>query len=192
MCSSDLSTVLKSLNANPKLELSGVKALKLTLAQSNDHWGARHFAKEHLPRLKWANQALEVEVTKVPKSAAEVWRPELELRFENGKTQTINLQNMWSTAIVRSIMDTAGAPSWAAWKVRAQEQGLPVLPGEENEGKERPQYQSSEIPSLAQFRASAPPPPPKAAPTPKAKAEKGVDPSALDSKTVSGPDAALP
>lgn len=40
-----------------------------------------HFAKEHLPRLKWANQALEVEVTKVPKSAAEVWRPELELRF---------------------------------------------------------------------------------------------------------------
>jgi small subunit ribosomal protein S25 len=144
---------LKTLVAPPKLELSGVKALKLTLAQRNDHWGARYFAKEQLPKLKWANQQLEVEIQKIPKTATDIWRPELEVRFDNGRVHIMNLQNMWSTAILRSLMDIAGTSGWTAWKAHTREHGVPTIPGEEKE----PQTHGviKDLPSFSEFRASS-------------------------------------
>lgn len=40
-----------------------------------------HFLKEELPRIRWANPTLDIEVEKVPKTIKEAWKPELELRF---------------------------------------------------------------------------------------------------------------
>ena len=46
---SKLQKILANLNAAPRLDLTGVKTLKLTYAYRNDHWGARWV----LPLLFW-------------------------------------------------------------------------------------------------------------------------------------------
>ncbi|KAJ8462536.1 hypothetical protein ONZ45_g17897 [Pleurotus djamor] len=146
---SHLSKILANLNASPRLELSNVQSLKLTLASKNDHFGARHFLKEELPRIRWSNPSLNIEVEKVPKSIKEAWKPELQLRFTNGTDKTLDLQGKGSTTIVRELMDTAGAKSWFQWK----EQGSSLLPGEDSESPV-PQSPStpSPLPSLHAFR----------------------------------------
>lgn len=37
--------------------------------------------KDHLPRIRYANPTLDIEVTKAPKTKDDAWRPELELTF---------------------------------------------------------------------------------------------------------------
>lgn len=37
--------------------------------------------KEQLPRIRYANPALDIQVEKVKKGPSEAWRPELELEF---------------------------------------------------------------------------------------------------------------
>lgn len=41
----------------------------------------RHFVKEDLPRIRYANPDLKIEVIKWRKEKNEHWRPELELKF---------------------------------------------------------------------------------------------------------------
>ncbi|KAF4566492.1 hypothetical protein EYR36_011923 [Pleurotus pulmonarius] len=149
---SRLSKILANLNATPRLELSNLQSIKLTLASKNDHFGARHFLKEELPRIRWANPTLEIEVEKVPKSIKEAWKPELELRFTNGQAQTLDLHGKWSTTIVRELMDTAGARSWFAWKEESAATGSPLLRGEER-APEQVEGSPKPLPSLAAFRA---------------------------------------
>ncbi|KAF9489210.1 hypothetical protein BDN71DRAFT_1593605 [Pleurotus eryngii] len=149
---SRLSKILANLNASPRLELSNLQSIKLTLASKNDHFGARHFLKEELPRIRWANPTLDIEVEKVPKSVKEAWKPELELRFTNGQAQTLDLQDKWSTTIVRELMDTAGARSWFAWKEESAATGSPLLRGEER-APELVETSPKPLPSLAAFRA---------------------------------------
>ncbi|KAF4584534.1 hypothetical protein EYR40_004530 [Pleurotus pulmonarius] len=149
---SRLSKILANLNATPRLELSNLQSMKLTLASKNDHFGARHFLKEELPRIRWANPTLEIEVEKVPKSIKEAWKPELELRFTNGQAQTLDLHGKWSTTIVRELMDTAGARSWFAWKEESAATGSPLLRGEER-APEQVEASPKPLPSLAAFRA---------------------------------------
>ncbi|KAL0950498.1 hypothetical protein HGRIS_007307 [Hohenbuehelia grisea] len=143
---SRLSKILSNLKAAPRLELANLRSLKLTLASRNDHFGARHFLKEDLPRIQWANPDLAIEVSKMRKSRTEGWHPELELQFEDGSKRLLDLQDKWSSSIVRELMDTAGAPSWSRWKKEAAAAGRPVLPGEENEIQKR--TKSSSSPSL--------------------------------------------
>ncbi|KAJ7719418.1 hypothetical protein B0H16DRAFT_1739450 [Mycena metata] len=128
-----LSQLVAHLRAPPKLSLPEISSLRLTLAARNDHFGARHFLKEQLPRIRFANPDMQIHVRKMTKRPYEGWRPELQISFRNGNTETLNLHAKWSTAIVRELMDLAGAPSWLRWKAEAARTGVPLVPGAEHE-----------------------------------------------------------
>ncbi|KAF9466895.1 hypothetical protein BDZ94DRAFT_1125798, partial [Collybia nuda] len=153
---SHLSKVLANLSATPKLGLSGLKSLKLSLAFRNDHFGARHFVKEQLPRIRYANPVLNIQVEKVRKTAQEAWRPEMELEFTNGQQKTLDLHEKWSTTILKELMDVAGENSWFQWKAEAKASGLPIVPGEERESLVVKRPSSGSLPSLKVYRATAP------------------------------------
>ncbi|KAJ7178651.1 hypothetical protein C8R43DRAFT_974119 [Mycena crocata] len=153
---STLSLLVSHLKAPPKLALPTASSLRLTLATRNDHFGARHFLKEQLPRIRYANPELDIQIRKVPKKPGHEWRPELQLSFPDGKSRTLNLHGKWSTAIVRELMDSSGSPAWARWKAEAARAGLPLVPGEEHaenveEETAVPRY------SLDQWQANHPP-----------------------------------
>ncbi|KAF9221296.1 hypothetical protein BS17DRAFT_785682 [Gyrodon lividus] len=130
---SHLSEVLGHLNAGPTLALNGLRRVSLTLAARNDHMGARHFVKEELPRIRWANPLLDIQVNKVQKKREDVLRPEAVVEFQDGTTSTIDMTNKWSTTIAKELMDLAGGDPWKAYKAAALAAGHPVLPGEEKE-----------------------------------------------------------
>ncbi|KAJ6494616.1 hypothetical protein C8R47DRAFT_1043003 [Mycena vitilis] len=130
---STLSRLVAHLRAPPKLSLPSITSLRLTLASRNDHFGARHFLKEQLPRIRFANPDLDIQVRKMIKRPQDDWRPELQLSFHDGKTETLNLHAKWSTAIVRELMDSVESPSWERWKTEAARTGLPLIPGTEHE-----------------------------------------------------------
>ncbi|KAH9982046.1 hypothetical protein BGW80DRAFT_1261210 [Lactifluus volemus] len=124
---SHLSRILQNLNKAPRPTLVGVKEITLTLAQRNDHFGARHFMKEDLPRIRYANPNIGIRVNKLPKTSDEAWKPELVLEFSDGRKQNFNLHNMWSSKIFQELMDTAGGDSWTRWKSERVEAGLPIV-----------------------------------------------------------------
>ncbi|KAF8553215.1 hypothetical protein OG21DRAFT_1414719 [Imleria badia] len=130
---SHLSRVLEQLNAGPRLALNGLRRVSLTLAARNDHMGARHFIKEELPRIRWANPLLDIAVQKVPKTRDETWAPLATVEFQDGTTSSIDMSNKWSTTIAKELMDLAGGEPWKAYKSAALAAGHPVLPGEEKE-----------------------------------------------------------
>ncbi|KIM39125.1 hypothetical protein M413DRAFT_37241, partial [Hebeloma cylindrosporum] len=124
-----LQKLLTHLKAPPKLVLTGVKTLRLSLASKNDHFGARHFLKEDLPRIRFANPNLDIQVKQVPKTEKEQWRPELEVELVNGKIEALDLQDKWSTTILKELMDLAGGDPWKQHVAEATRTGVPVLPG---------------------------------------------------------------
>ncbi|KAG2030052.1 hypothetical protein BDR03DRAFT_1096129 [Suillus americanus] len=157
---SRLSVILKELNEEPRLSLTGLRGISLKLAARNDHFGARHFVKEELRRIRYANPQLNVEVNKLPKPLQENWTPEMVVEFgnsissveihvltrffvpfttvpikctEDGAKTTIDISNKWSTSITKELMDLAGGDRWKEYKATAQAAGLPILPGEEKE-----------------------------------------------------------
>ncbi|KAG5636001.1 hypothetical protein H0H81_009428 [Sphagnurus paluster] len=155
---SHLARVLANLNAAPKLTLSGLKSLKLSLAFQNDHFGARHFVKEQLPRIRYANPQLEIEVEKVRKTAEEAWRPEMELEFTNGTRTTLDMHAKWSSTITKELMDLAGGDAWAQWKAHAAAAGVPLVPGSSESPTasipaQKGQTQT-QLPTLKAFRAA--------------------------------------
>ncbi|KAF9508016.1 hypothetical protein BS47DRAFT_1350838 [Hydnum rufescens UP504] len=101
---SSLTKVLSVLKAAPAPILPSVRALKLTLAKKNAHFGARHFLKEELPRIAYVNPALEVEVEKKEKAKEEQWDPQMVVHFVDGSTQTINMQMKHSSKILEELM----------------------------------------------------------------------------------------
>ncbi|KDQ55009.1 hypothetical protein JAAARDRAFT_181844 [Jaapia argillacea MUCL 33604] len=126
---SRLSKILEELRKPPRLTLAGVKALKMTLAVRNDHFGARHFMKEELPRIRYANPTLDIQVNKVSKTKADVWSPQMTLEFRNGDTHKIDMGKKWSTSIFEELMNVAGGNAWERWKAEREAQGLPVIEG---------------------------------------------------------------
>ncbi|KAH9949470.1 hypothetical protein B0H21DRAFT_728083 [Amylocystis lapponica] len=124
---SRLSKILAQLTASPRPQLTNVKSLRLTLALRNDHFGARHFVKEDLPRIKYANPAVDIQVNKVPKTAAELWQPEMAVEFGDGSTRTLNLDKKWSSTIFGELMDMAGGTPWQRWKKERLAAGLPIV-----------------------------------------------------------------
>ncbi|RDB24602.1 hypothetical protein Hypma_008216 [Hypsizygus marmoreus] len=156
---SHLARVLAGLNTQPKLTLSNLKTLKLSLAFRNDHFGARHFVKEQLPRIRYANPNLDIQVEKVRKTAQEAWRPEMELEFTDGQQKTLDMHEKWSSTILKELMEVAGGDAWAQWKLEAAATGQPLVPGEESEDSVVKRPAPTPLPSLKLFRATAPPPP---------------------------------
>ena len=75
------------------------KSLRLSHAFRNDRFGARydvanlervrngqrsfyrHFAKDYLPRIRYANPTLNIQVEKARKTPQEAWRPAMEVEF---------------------------------------------------------------------------------------------------------------
>lgn len=85
----------------------------------------------------------------------------------NGHSKVLDLQQKWSTSILKEVMEVAGGDPWKKWKEEAAESGRPLVPGEENEGLIKPTHPRIPLPSLKTYLASKPPPKPKK--------EKGVD-----------------
>jgi len=92
--------------------------------------------KDALPRIQWANPSLQVEVDKVWKAEGPV-KQNIQLTFASGKTRTIEMDNKWSTAIIRELMEAAGGDPWREYKKLRTAEGLSLLPGEEDEHKHR-------------------------------------------------------
>ncbi|KAH9045816.1 hypothetical protein EDB84DRAFT_1413807 [Lactarius hengduanensis] len=126
---SRLSKILQNLNRAPRPTLAGVKSITLTLAQRNDHFGARHFLKEEMPRIRYANPKIDIQVNKLPKAKEEAWKPELVLEFSDGRKQDFDIHNKWSSRIFEEIMESAGGNSWTRWKTERIENGLPIVDG---------------------------------------------------------------
>ncbi|KAH9920338.1 uncharacterized protein B0H18DRAFT_957159 [Fomitopsis serialis] len=124
---SRLSKVLDILKKEPRPQLDTVKSLRLTLAFRNDHFGARHFVKEDLRRIRFVNPNMDIQVNKVPKTPEEQWPPELQVEFHNGTTQTINMDKKWSSSIFQELMDLAGGTPWQRWKKKRTAAGLPIV-----------------------------------------------------------------
>ncbi|KZT24717.1 hypothetical protein NEOLEDRAFT_1027597, partial [Neolentinus lepideus HHB14362 ss-1] len=121
---SRLSKILAQLRRPPRLVLEDVRSLTMTYAQRNDHFGARHFVKEDLPRIRYANPTIDIKVNKLPKIPGESWEPKMELKLRGGQTKTINLDGKWSTSIFEELMSIAGGEHWQEWKKERLAQGL--------------------------------------------------------------------
>jgi len=113
---SRLSGILKNLNRAPKPSLPSLKGLNMTLAAKNDDFGARRFLKEDVPRIRYANQELNIRVNSIPKSEDDTWKAEMTLEFKDGKTQSVNMSAKWSTSIYEELMDSAGGDRWQRYK----------------------------------------------------------------------------
>ena len=46
----------------------------------------RHFVKEELPRIRWANPLLDVAVHKVPKTREDTWAPQATVEFRESES----------------------------------------------------------------------------------------------------------
>ncbi|KAI0317911.1 hypothetical protein OF83DRAFT_1118924 [Amylostereum chailletii] len=136
---SRLSGIMANLTRAPRPHLVGLKTLKLTLAAKNDHFGARHFLKDDMPRIRYANPKLNIEVNKKPKTKEETWKPELVLEYNDGRTKTIDLHEQWSTDIFQRVMDAAGGTSWTRWKTEREAAGLPLLDAPTPRARAQPQ-----------------------------------------------------
>ncbi|KAF6751294.1 hypothetical protein DFP72DRAFT_1172369 [Ephemerocybe angulata] len=157
---SKLTTILKQLNAKPRLGLQGVKSLKLTYAFRNDHFGARHFAKEDLPRIRWANPELDIQVERVNKTKEEQWKPELVVSFADNTSRTIPLANKLSTSITLELMNVAGGKSWEEHRAAAEAAGEPILPSDPSLPQPSPLKKTAAaaqgLPSFAEFKKTHP------------------------------------
>lgn len=72
---------------------------------------------------------------------------------EDGKIQTLDLQDKWSTTILKELMDLAGGDPWKRHVEEATRAGMPVLPGstvyEKTEQEAR--KDSTPLPSLKEY-----------------------------------------
>ncbi|PPQ85032.1 hypothetical protein CVT26_007769 [Gymnopilus dilepis] len=123
-----LTKLLEHLNASPKLSLFGVKRLRVSLASQNDHFGARHFVKEDLPRIRWANPNLEIHVHREMKSPKEQWKAHMEVELQNGPPKKLDMQDKWSSTILKELMDIAGGEPWKRHVQTCASTGAPLFP----------------------------------------------------------------
>lgn len=104
---SRLSGILKGLNKPPKPSLPSLKGLSVTLAAKNGDFGARcvslwlkafyllesldthdrRFLKDDVPRIRYANQDLTIQVNSIPKSNSDTWKAEMVLEFSVSSIQ---------------------------------------------------------------------------------------------------------
>ncbi|EKM83348.1 hypothetical protein AGABI1DRAFT_110018 [Agaricus bisporus var. burnettii JB137-S8] len=127
---SKLSQVVQHLEQKPHLRLFGVTSLAVRYDAKRVSPGTRHFVKDALPRLRWANPELAIDVERVFKAEESV-KQSIMLTYDTGTTRSFQVNKKWSTTILREIMDTAGGDPWREYKQRQHEEGLPLLPGED-------------------------------------------------------------
>ncbi|CAE6535690.1 hypothetical protein RSOLAG22IIIB_06760 [Rhizoctonia solani] len=97
-----------------------VKSLRLDLAPKNGHWGARHFLKDDLPRIRHANPDVTYQVNKFRQFTREdPWKPSLQLEFADGVKHDIEVDGKRSEEILKDVMKLAGGskPASAPYSV---------------------------------------------------------------------------
>jgi len=109
---SSLAKTLAQLTRSPKPVLSpAVRSLSLTLANRNAHFGARHFLKEDLPRIAYANPSLNVRVTRKEHKKEEPWAPEILVELLDGTTKTVDMTQKHSSVILQELLGIQGQQS---------------------------------------------------------------------------------
>ncbi|KAJ1310796.1 hypothetical protein OPQ81_009316 [Rhizoctonia solani] len=108
-----LTTVGKSLVHLTKQPIpyfkQGVKSLRLDLAPKNGHWGARHFLKDDLPRIAYANPDVTYQVNKFRQFTREdPWKPSLQLEFADGTKHDIEVDGKRSEEIMKDCIIILG------------------------------------------------------------------------------------
>lgn len=106
--------------------------------------------RKDLPRIRYVNPKLEIEVVKIPKTQDEHWKPEMivELRaYHNvycfpqtdrvrmpiwrrvgdGSVKTLDMDQKWSSSIFQELMEIGGGAAWAKWKEERTAVGLPIV-----------------------------------------------------------------
>jgi small subunit ribosomal protein S25 len=83
---------------------------------------------------------------------------------ENGKTTTLDLDNKWSTTILKELMTIAGGDPWKKHVAASTAAGLPPVIGEafqrevvESEVERKVKKNTEPLPSLKEYRAKNPP-----------------------------------
>ncbi|KAG8999871.1 hypothetical protein FRB94_005864 [Tulasnella sp. JGI-2019a] len=106
---SSLAKTLSHLTRTPIPVLSpAVRSLSLTLANRNAHYGARHFLKEDLPRIAYANPNLSVQITRKEHKREEPWAPEIMVELSDGTTKTVDMTQKHSSAILNELLEIQG------------------------------------------------------------------------------------
>ncbi|KAH9939034.1 uncharacterized protein BXZ73DRAFT_44142 [Epithele typhae] len=123
---SRLSQILAHLKQEPRPVLTNLKSLHLTYASRNNHFGARHFVKDDLPRIRHANPSLDIKVDRLPVTKEDTLEPKMVVELENGTTHTVNMEGKWSNTIFSELMDVAAGPWWQQWK--AENPNAPPTP----------------------------------------------------------------
>ncbi|KAJ1935554.1 hypothetical protein EC988_008450, partial [Linderina pennispora] len=78
-----------------------ISGLTLTLSQRTRASGARHFWREHLRRIQFANPALPITVN-YPR---EPCPPKLDIQFANASVETISVSGMKSEDICKKLLE---------------------------------------------------------------------------------------
>jgi len=131
---SRLAGFLKQLTRAPRLVLSeDVTRLKLAYKFKGGDFAAKYFVKEELPRIRYANPALAIEVDKLnpanPKHKAQ--ESSIILEFVNRPAQTISITHARSTGLLTDLMSLAGSPAWSEWVKQRTAKGEPIIPESE-------------------------------------------------------------
>ncbi|KAI0324454.1 hypothetical protein GY45DRAFT_1331544 [Cubamyces sp. BRFM 1775] len=125
---SRLSVILARLTQEPRPHLPNLKSLRLTYAYRNDHFGARHFVKEELPRIRYANPTIDIQVDKKLKTKEETWKPEMVVELKNGATHKLDLDGKWSTTIFSELMELSAGSWWQKYKKDRAAAGESAIP----------------------------------------------------------------
>ncbi|KAF8508475.1 hypothetical protein JB92DRAFT_3144999 [Gautieria morchelliformis] len=100
-----LSQIVKHLQQEPVPSLPALSSLKLRYALRNDHFGARHFVKDDLPRIAYTNPSLKIVVDKMDKKTEDTLTPQMELVFIDGSQHKIDMEKKWSSAIFTELLE---------------------------------------------------------------------------------------
>lgn len=78
---------------------------------------------------------------------------------ENGETKTLDLDNKWSTTILKDLMTIGGGDPWKKWVATSTAAGIPPVVGEvfQKKSKGEQEWKDTPLPSFKEFRAKNPP-----------------------------------
>ena len=113
----------------------GMSAMLLRRSSAQLDCNDRHFVKEDLPRIQYANPAVDIQVNRLSRTKLDAWKPEIVVEtsaylspyttyrtlsfcggIENGVTHKLNMEGKWSSAIYTELMDLTAGSWWQKWK----------------------------------------------------------------------------
>ncbi|KIJ45227.1 hypothetical protein M422DRAFT_30081 [Sphaerobolus stellatus SS14] len=102
---SKLALILRQLKQEPRPILSSVQSLHCTYASKNDHFGARHFGKEYLPRIAYNNPDVQITVSRPLKKPEESLLPVIDITLLDGTKRTVEMAGKQSNIIFDELLN---------------------------------------------------------------------------------------